>query len=97
MDCLKSITSRTAPSHMHPVAACIQAIAVRDASGVKPELIGGRRRDLFCFLMVAGSALMPVMVVYWSEGGQRISYSQTVCGLDTLDLHMIWRKNFLWQ
>ncbi|GFX41912.1 transposable element Tc1 transposase [Trichonephila clavipes] len=34
------------------------------------------------------AALMPVMAVCWSEGGQRNAYNQNVCGLDTVDLHL---------
>ncbi|GFW62736.1 uncharacterized protein TNCV_2624991 [Trichonephila clavipes] len=36
----------------------------------KPELIRGGNGDLMCFLMKAGSALVPVMAMYYSEGGQ---------------------------
>ncbi|GFW16173.1 uncharacterized protein TNCV_4263381 [Trichonephila clavipes] len=66
----------------------MQAIAVCDASHVKMELIGERRGDLLCFLMRAGSPLVPVMTVCWSEGGQGNASNQTDCGLDTLDLHL---------
>ncbi|GFW09914.1 HTH_Tnp_Tc3_2 domain-containing protein [Trichonephila clavipes] len=65
-----------------------QVIAVCDASGVEPVLVGGRNEDLLCFLMKAGSALIPVMAVCWSEGGQGKAYNQTVYGLDTMNLHL---------
>ncbi|GBM39788.1 hypothetical protein AVEN_25006-1 [Araneus ventricosus] len=38
--------------------------------------------------MKVGSALAPVMVVCWLEGGQVRACKQPVCGLDTLDLHL---------
>ncbi|GFW66532.1 hypothetical protein TNCV_3840711 [Trichonephila clavipes] len=36
--------------------------------------------------MKASSTLVPVEAVCWSEGGQ--ACNQTVCGQDTLDLHL---------
>ncbi|GBN67050.1 hypothetical protein AVEN_132463-1, partial [Araneus ventricosus] len=59
-----------------------------DMSDVKLEPIGGRIGDLLCFLMKAGSALVPVMAVCWLEGGQVSACNQPVCGLHTLDLHL---------
>ncbi|GFU92278.1 hypothetical protein TNCV_1338591 [Trichonephila clavipes] len=46
------------------------AIGVYDASGVKPEVNGGRSGGLLSFLIKADSALAPVRIVCWSEGGQ---------------------------
>ncbi|GBL88928.1 hypothetical protein AVEN_122459-1, partial [Araneus ventricosus] len=43
---------------------------VCDVSGVKLKPIGGRSGDLWCFLLKAGSALVPVIAVCWLEGGQ---------------------------
>ncbi|GFW67752.1 phospholipid-transporting ATPase [Trichonephila clavipes] len=37
--------------------------------------------------MKAGSALVPVMTVFWSERGKGNACNRTVSGLDTLDLH----------
>ncbi|GFU21451.1 hypothetical protein TNCV_447061 [Trichonephila clavipes] len=34
-----------------------------NSSGVKPEIIGGRSKDLLCFLIKAGSALGPSMAL----------------------------------
>ncbi|GFV80699.1 transposable element Tc1 transposase [Trichonephila clavipes] len=48
----------------------LQAIAICDASGVKPELNEGWSGHLLCFLMKAGLALVIAMVVCWSQGGQ---------------------------
>ncbi|GBM76784.1 hypothetical protein AVEN_48255-1 [Araneus ventricosus] len=45
--------------------------------------VRGRSGDLLCFLMKAGSALVPVMAVCWLEGGQVSASNQPVCGLDT--------------
>ncbi|GFU15374.1 uncharacterized protein TNCV_1045771 [Trichonephila clavipes] len=77
---------RTAMAHRGRNSAV--AVAVYDASGVKPELIDERSEDLLCFMMKSSSALMPVMAVCWSEGGQGNACNQTDCGLDTLNLHM---------
>ncbi|GFV28301.1 hypothetical protein TNCV_2369721 [Trichonephila clavipes] len=44
--------------------------AVCGASGVKTELIPGGSGDPLGSLMKVGSALVSVMVVCWSEGGQ---------------------------
>ncbi|GFS78053.1 HTH_Tnp_Tc3_2 domain-containing protein [Trichonephila clavipes] len=63
-------------------------ICGRNFQWMLPELIGGRNRDLLCFLLKTGSALVPVVVVCWSEGGQENASNHTVCGLDTLDLHL---------
>ncbi|GFX72983.1 uncharacterized protein TNCV_2814231 [Trichonephila clavipes] len=52
------------------------------------EFIGEQSVDLLCFLMKASFVLVPVMVVCWSEVGQRSAYNQTVCCLDRLDLHL---------
>ncbi|GFU41404.1 HTH_Tnp_Tc3_2 domain-containing protein [Trichonephila clavipes] len=38
--------------------------------------------------MKEGSALVPVMTMYWSEGRQSKACNQIVCGLYTLDLHL---------
>ncbi|GFV66358.1 transposable element Tcb1 transposase [Trichonephila clavipes] len=38
--------------------------------------------------MKVGSALVPVMVLCWSEGGQGNASNQTICGLDTLELYL---------
>ncbi|GFX18118.1 phospholipid-transporting ATPase [Trichonephila clavipes] len=38
--------------------------------------------------MKAGSVLVAVMAVCWSEGDQRNASNKTVCGLDTLDQHL---------
>ncbi|GFX57832.1 uncharacterized protein TNCV_943921 [Trichonephila clavipes] len=76
------------PDAQERVFHCLQVIAVCDACGVKTELIAGRNGDLLCFLLKAGSALVPVMTVCWSEGGQGNAYNQTVHSLDTLDQHL---------
>ncbi|GFW15103.1 uncharacterized protein TNCV_172501 [Trichonephila clavipes] len=58
-----------------------------------PELIGGRSGDLLVFQMKAGSALETVMALCWSERGQRNTCNQTVCSLDSLDLHLeLWSR-----
>ncbi|GBN23883.1 hypothetical protein AVEN_145391-1 [Araneus ventricosus] len=59
-----------------------------NGSGVKLELIGGRSGYLLCFLMKAGSVLVPVVATCWLEGGQVSACNQPVCSLDTLDLHL---------
>ncbi|GFU61680.1 hypothetical protein TNCV_4522141 [Trichonephila clavipes] len=41
-------------------------IAFCDANGVKPDLIGEPSGDLLCFMMKAGSALVPVMDVCYT-------------------------------
>ncbi|GFV09289.1 hypothetical protein TNCV_1868971 [Trichonephila clavipes] len=50
----------------------------------KPELIEERSGDLLSFLRKANSALMSVMAVCWSKGGQG-TCNQTVGGQITLD------------
>ncbi|GBO07957.1 hypothetical protein AVEN_220591-1 [Araneus ventricosus] len=59
-----------------------------DVSVVKLEIIGGRSGDILCFLMKAGSALVPVMAVRWLDGGQVSACNQPICSLETLDLHL---------
>ncbi|GFT41975.1 transposable element Tcb1 transposase [Trichonephila clavipes] len=54
----------------------------------KPQLIERWSGDLLNFLMIAGSALVPVMAVFRSEGDQETTCNQIVCNLDTLDLHL---------
>ncbi|GFW14935.1 hypothetical protein TNCV_4658961 [Trichonephila clavipes] len=58
------------PGILYRVFHLLQAISVCDASGVNLELIRGRSGYLLYFLMKAGSAFVPVMVVLGSEGGQ---------------------------
>ncbi|GFX14877.1 hypothetical protein TNCV_1486191 [Trichonephila clavipes] len=62
--------------------------SIYDTSDVKPERIGEWSEDPLCFLMKAGSTLVPVITVCWSEGSQGNSSNQTVGGLDTQDLHL---------
>ncbi|GFT58477.1 uncharacterized protein TNCV_3656471 [Trichonephila clavipes] len=38
--------------------------------------------------MKAGSALLPGIAMCWSEGSQENACNQTVCSLDTLNLHL---------
>ncbi|GFX71356.1 hypothetical protein TNCV_2453671 [Trichonephila clavipes] len=66
------------PGTLYPVFHCLQAIGVCDASGVKSKLNGGWIGDLLCFLMKAGSALVPMMAMCWSEGGQGNACNQTI-------------------
>ncbi|GFS57899.1 hypothetical protein TNCV_2909741 [Trichonephila clavipes] len=44
--------------------------------------------DLLCFVMKAGSVLVSVMAMCWSDGGQGNTCNQTVRDLDTLDLYL---------
>ncbi|GFW15771.1 hypothetical protein TNCV_3582691 [Trichonephila clavipes] len=74
------------PVHVRkPFIPCPKSIAVYDASGVKPELIGERSGDVLRFLMKAGPALMSVMTLCWPERVQGNAFNQTICDLDTLD------------
>ncbi|GFX44108.1 HTH_Tnp_Tc3_2 domain-containing protein [Trichonephila clavipes] len=52
------------------------------------ELIGGWSRGLLCFRIKAGSSLVSMRAMWWSEEGQGNACSQTSCYLDTLDLHL---------
>ncbi|GFV77030.1 phospholipid-transporting ATPase [Trichonephila clavipes] len=92
-DILKVQGDSSVPGAPYRVFHRLQVIAVCADSGVKPELIG-ERRDLLYFLTKAGSALVPVMVVCWSEGGQENACSQTVFGLDTLVLYL---ESWSWE
>ncbi|GFV64601.1 HTH_Tnp_Tc3_2 domain-containing protein [Trichonephila clavipes] len=58
------------------------------STDLKLEFIKGRSGDLLCFMMKAGSALLPVIAVCWSEGYQRNACYQTVCVLNTLNLRL---------
>ncbi|GFW26131.1 hypothetical protein TNCV_3396271 [Trichonephila clavipes] len=74
-------------AHRTASVAVTNAVCFRLGS-VKPELSGGCIEDLLCFLMKEGFEFMLILAVYWSEGGQENVYNQTICGLDTLDLHL---------
>ncbi|GFV50280.1 uncharacterized protein TNCV_621901 [Trichonephila clavipes] len=52
-----------------------------------PGFTEGRSGDLLCFLMRTGSILVPVMAIYWLEEDQVNASNQSICDLDTLNMH----------
>ncbi|GFT58889.1 hypothetical protein TNCV_185251 [Trichonephila clavipes] len=77
---MDSLENNPAPYDVEVTGMCITPLTC----GVKAELIGGWCGDLLGFLMKAVSAWCH----RWSEEGQGNTCNQTVCVLDTLDLHL---------